>query len=256
MQISNDITNPDPSVNQDNQSKNLYGEYQVQRFFSGLQLMLTAGAVSSYNYSNSPLYSGTQQSRNHAAFLQLDQTVLHKLSLTAGARYEYFNMNGQEEGKPVFRAGANYELAKTSFLRASYGQGYRFPSIAERYIQTSVGVLNIFPNPALNSESGWNAEIGFKQGFSFKKIKGFIDLAFFYSRYQNMIDFNLGVWKPITDPFNPFPSFGFISLNIGETQIPGLDVSINLERKVGKITIQNLNAVETGLCGNTVNFRS
>jgi iron complex outermembrane receptor protein len=240
MQIINDITNPDPLINQDNQSKNLYGEYQVQRFFSGLQLMLTAGAVSSYNYSNSPLYSGTQQSRNHAAFLQLDQTILHRLSLTAGARYEYFNMNGQEEGKPVFRAGANYELAKASFLRASYGQGYRFPSIAERYIQTSVGALNIFPNPALNSETGWNAEIGFKQGFSFKKIKGFIDLAFFYSRYQNMIDFNLGIWKPIADFTNPFPSVGFISLNIGETQIPGLDVSINLERKVGKFTIQSI----------------
>jgi iron complex outermembrane receptor protein len=172
--------------------------------------------------------------------VQLDQTVFHKLSLTAGARYEYFNMNGQEEGKPVFRAGANYQMAKASFLRASYGQGYRFPSIAERYIQTSVGVLNIFPNPSLKSETGWNAEVGFKQGFSIEKIKGFFDVAFFYSRYQNMIDFNLGIWKPITDPFNPFLSFGFISLNIGETQIPGLDLSVNLERKLGKITIQSI----------------
>jgi iron complex outermembrane receptor protein len=31
MYISNDITNPDPSVNQDNSSSNLYAEYQVQR---------------------------------------------------------------------------------------------------------------------------------------------------------------------------------------------------------------------------------
>lgn len=240
MYISNDITNPDPTVNQDNSSKNFYSEYQVQRFLTGLNMALTAGLVSSMNYSKSPLYSGIQESKNQALFLQVDEALTRRLNLSVGARYEYFNMNGEKESKPVFRAGANFEAAKFTFIRASFGQGYRFPSIAERYVQTNVGLLNIFPNPNLKSETGYNAELGIKQGFAIKGVKGFVDLAGFYTRYKNMIDFNLGVWKPITDPFNPFPSLGFKSLNIGETQIAGVDFSINGEGFIGKVKLQTL----------------
>jgi iron complex outermembrane receptor protein len=239
MYISNDITNPDPSVNQDNSSSNLYAEYQVQRYITQFRLNITGGLLSSSNQSNSPLYSGNQQSRNHAAFVQLDQTVTKKLNLSAGARYEYFNMNGSTESKPVYRAGINYELAKATFLRGSYGMGYRFPSIAERYIQTSVGLLNVFPNPYLQSETGWNAEIGVKQGFSLMGLKGFLDLAYFHTQYQNMIDFNLGMWRTFNFA-DPFKSYGFTSLNIGDTKISGFDVSLNAEGTWGKWRLQTL----------------
>ncbi|MCG9881114.1 MAG: TonB-dependent receptor, partial [Bacteroidia bacterium] len=240
MYISNDIINSDPTINQDNSSRNTYVEYQVQRFISSLNLVITGGFANSLNYSNSPLYQGVQSSRNHAGFIQLDQTIAKKITLNAGARWEYFKMNQTEESKPVFRAGANYELAKASFLRASFGQGYRFPSIAERYIQTSVGLLNIFPNPNLGSETGWNAEIGLKQGFSLGKVKGFVDVAYFHTQYQNMIDFNLGMWRRIDDPFNPLKSYGFTSLNIGDTKITGLDLSVNATGNIGKLKLQTI----------------
>jgi len=239
MYISNDISNPDPNINQDNSSNNLYAEYQVQRYLTGVKLNITGGLLSSFNQSNSPLYSGFQHSRNLAAFVQLDQTVTAKLNASAGARYEYFNMNGSEESKPVFRGSLNYELAKASFLRASCGQGYRFPSIAERYIQTSVGLLNVFPNTNLKSESGWNAEIGYKQGFVLKGLRGYFDFAYFYTQYQNMIDFNLGMWRAF-DFNNPFKSYGFTSLNIGETKISGIDLSLNAEGTVGKFKLQSI----------------
>lgn len=239
MYINNDITNADPSVNQDNSSRNTYAEYQVQRFVSSINLVVTAGIANSLNYSNSPLYQGIQSSRNHAGFLQLDQTIAKKLTLNAGARWEYFKMNQTEESKPVFRTGANYELAKATFLRASYGQGYRFPSIAERYIETSVGVLNIFPNPQLGSETGWNAEIGIKQGFSLGRIKGFLDAAYFHTQYQNMIDFNFGFWRQ-PSLVNPLAGLGFKTLNIGETRINGLDISLNAQGNLGPILVQTI----------------
>ncbi|MDP3927604.1 MAG: TonB-dependent receptor, partial [Bacteroidota bacterium] len=226
-------------VNQDNSSRNTYAEYQVQRFITGLNLTITGGVANSLSYSNSPLFMGVQSSRNHAAFLQLDQTIARKLTLNAGARYEYFNMNETSESKPVFRTGANYELAKATFIRSSFGQGYRFPSIAERYIETSVGILNIFPNPNLASETGWNAEIGIKQGFSFAKVKGFLDVAYFHTQYQNMIDFNFGVWRGF-DIQNPFSGLGFKTLNIGETRITGLDVSVNATGNIGPVSVQTI----------------
>mgnify|MGYP001206815707 CR=1 FL=1 len=66
-----------------------------------------------------------------------------------------------------------------TFLRASYGQGYRFPSIAEKYISSAVGPLNVFPNPNLEPEYGWSAEIGMKQGFKIKNFKGYFDVSGF-----------------------------------------------------------------------------
>ncbi|MBC7382613.1 MAG: TonB-dependent receptor [Bacteroidia bacterium] len=236
MYINNDIQNADPTVNQDNSSRNIYGEYQLQRVFTDVALTFTGGLAGNSNVSNSPLFNGSNQSKNIAAFVQLDKIFFRKLFVNAGARYEHFNMNGSKESKPVFRAGANYELGKSTFIRASYGQGYRFPSIAERYIKTSVGQLNVFSNPALHSETGWNAEVGIKQGFSVGSVKGFLDVAYFFTRYQNMIDFNFGVWNA-TDPFK---GIGFKTLNVGETQISGIDISLNSEGKIGKILIQSI----------------
>jgi iron complex outermembrane receptor protein len=228
--VNNDITNTDTAaVNQDNTSNNFFGEYQVQQYLSAIRMTLTAGGIYQYSRTNSPLYQGFQESRNIAAFLQLDKALGKRLNLSGGARIEHYAINGRGEQKPVFRAGANFEAAKATFLRASFGQGFRFPSIAERYIQTSVGLLNIFPNPNLQAETGWNAELGIKQGFQWHALKGYIDVAGFYTRYQNMIDFNLGVWRPIVDPFNPFPSFGFMTINTGEAQIAGFDLSSGAE---------------------------
>ena len=94
-----------------------------------------------------------------------------KINLTAGMRLEYFKIDSvQSEGK-LFNKDLNIPFSlyleleqpinrRIHFLRASYGQGYRFPSIAEKYISTFVGGLNIFPNNNIQPEYGWSAEIG------------------------------------------------------------------------------------------------
>ena len=48
---------------------------------------------------------------------------------------------------PIFRTGINWQAADYTFLRASFGQGYRYPSIAEKYASTTLGSVKIFPNP-------------------------------------------------------------------------------------------------------------
>jgi len=56
-------------------------------------------------------------------------------------------------------------------VQGSWGQGYRFPTITERFITTSFGVFKIEANPDLVPESGWSAELGIKQGIKIGKIK-------------------------------------------------------------------------------------
>ena len=48
--------------------------------------------------------------------------------------------------KPIFRAGLNYQLADYSFIRASFGQGYRYPSLTEKYARKAIGGVGVCPH--------------------------------------------------------------------------------------------------------------
>ena len=90
--------------------------------------------------------------------------------------------------------GLNYQIAEGTFIRSSWGQGYRFPSMAELFVTTNVSDIEIFPNPELRSEKGWSSEIGLKQAVQFGKFRSFIDIAAFIMRYDDMMEFTFGQW--------------------------------------------------------------
>jgi len=247
--------NNDNDNNQSNRSDVYYSEYQVQKQIAN-GYNFTAGVVHSYTNGTSDLYKGnladtieaqaSSSNRNIASYFQVNKTFFKVLTISTGARYEYFNIQSPqvgdtmpavkvEEGKPVFRAGANLKLAKASFLRASFGQGYRFPTIAEKFIRTAVGPIRIYPNDSLKSETSWNAEIGFKQGFKIGNFLGYLDAAYFIQSFQDNIEFNFGVFGP-PDPSQLF-GLGFSSLNIGNTEVKGVDISLAGQGKIGKTGI-------------------
>ncbi|MFN3530451.1 MAG: TonB-dependent receptor [Bacteroidia bacterium] len=211
-----------------------YNEYQYQqplKLWENTKTIFTGGLVHIYNFVNSgPLY-GLRDSRNLAAYVQLDQQI-GKLNYSAGMRYEQYVINNEPPIRyPVVRLGANYELFKASWLRASFGQGFRTPSVAERYVNAAVGALLILPNPALESESGWSTELGWKQGWQIGKIKGFADLAAFWTQYENMIEFSYR-----TD----FPEgIGFKALNLtgSTTMIRGIELSSGGAGEIGRFKV-------------------
>ncbi|MBR9859940.1 TonB-dependent receptor [bacterium] len=234
FRVANDVDNGDTARDQSNFSDLMYLEYQFTHKFEN-KLKLITGAVGQYAQTQSPLFSGTQVSNNAAAYVQLERKW-GKLLTNGGIRYEYFRLNHRQEMKPVVRAGLNYELAKATFLRASYGQGYRFPSIAEAYVSTSVGPVELFPNPDIKSETGDNIEIGIKQGFKIKGIQGMIDIAAYRMNFQNMTEFTFAAWKPFNPPADL--GFGFKSVNIPETRVQGLELSIVSSGKIQGFEIQ------------------
>ncbi|NND33155.1 MAG: TonB-dependent receptor [Saprospiraceae bacterium] len=212
-----------------NTSKLWYGEYQFLHRMPGINAILTTGLVGIKTNVQAELYGDTTlKSNNIAAFLQLEKKW-HQLSLNLGVRYEQNTVSGPsaigteripngkiQETKPVFRLGANYQLAEGTYLRASWGQGYRYPTIAEKYISTSFGATLISPNLSLQSETGWSGEVGLKQGFELGEFGGFIDVAAYWSEYFDMMEFVFtGLIK------------GFQSQNVGDTRIRGIDVSLN-----------------------------
>ena len=148
------------------------------------------------------------------------------LTLSAGGRLEYFQLNDSITAmKPIFRAGSSLKIYQETYLRASYGQGYRFPTITERFIRTGVGSFGVFPNPNLLPESSWNAEVGIKQGLKFGGLYGYLDIAGFWQEYQNTIEYMFGIWNEFTSAQTMASGAGFMFLNTGDSRVVGIDAS-------------------------------
>ncbi len=215
----------------------IYNEYQYQKAFGdtiGNELKLILGASNSYSAIHSDSIYGNKTSDNAASYLQIDYK-LKKVLFSVGTRAEYFRVDTLERRFiKVLRAGLNWHVFKATYIRASVGEGYRMPSIAELYASTSSGSLNIFPNSNLQPESGWGAEIALKQGFMFGKFKGMADVAAFRTRYSNMIEFIFNIYPPYPGYFgNPLPYLGFKALNYTNARISGVEASLAAEGKIG-----------------------
>ena len=219
LNIDNNNTN-----DQENFSDYVFAEYQYQRSFSEIALTITGGASASYNNVRAPLYGDrTLSGVNVAVYAQVDKKFFDKLNATLGMRAETnIQTEAKTETKPVFRFGLNYQAHEATYIRASFGQAYRFPSIAEKFIETQLGSdLAIVPNDELISETGFSAEIGLKQGWqtSNKGLQGYIDVAFFYMRYKDMMEFN------VANDIEGDHLIVFNSKNVGNTFISGVEVS-------------------------------
>ncbi len=159
------------------------------------------------------------------------------MNASVGLRFERYVLDGQVDySTPVFRAGLNCRLGDHSYLRASFGQGYRFPSVAEKYTATYVGSVQIFPNPDLVSETGWSSEIGFKQGIKLGDWYGYFDMAAFWTEYSDMIEFLFGIHGP--DSLGPIEeNYGFKALNVGNARITGVEFTLYGSGKIGSLPV-------------------
>ena len=230
-------------------------DYQFQKSWQEKGVLTTG-----ISYIQSDVLSnlfGNHVSKNGSFYAQYDRKI-KKLDLTAGVRVEYFEMDGKQGdsdfklGKntvspvyPIFRIGAHYALTKLTHLRASFGQGVRYPSVAERFTFASVGALNVFPNPSLKRETGWAAEIGIKQLFPIGTWKAMVDVAAFINEYDNMMEFTFGNYLPVgatpsTDPNNPYyimKWLGFRAENAEKARISGIELSMNSQGKIKEVEL-------------------
>ncbi|NVK27083.1 MAG: TonB-dependent receptor [Flavobacteriia bacterium] len=211
-----------------NASRMGFLEYLYQFSFDALSI--SAGANGQYGRSNSEVFEGLHTLNGQAAFLQADYDFKW-VTLTGGIRYEALQLDNTRWSRPVVRLGANGGTRSTRF-RASYGEGFRFPTMAEVYTRTNVGALQVFPNRGLNPESGWSAEAGVRQLFAIGLVKGYVDLAAFWMHYDNMMEFSFGKWGE--GSANPIQDFGFRSINVGSTEVPGIELSSALEVSIGE----------------------
>jgi outer membrane cobalamin receptor len=236
--------NTHQSNHQDIKSTFIFADYNFRRDYEFLQgLEFIGGLSGQYSIVNADMYKGggydINRFYNLSGYAQFENNLFKTLTLSIGLRLEYYNMNGNENDfQPIFRAGMNLKIMKETYIRLSYGQGYRFPTIAERYISTNVGSFSVFDNPDLKPERSWNAEAGIKQGFKFFNYFGYLDVALFEQEYTNTIEYLFGRWAY---PTQEISGYGFRFLNTGHSRITGIDISVSGAAQLAdKVTLRTI----------------
>jgi len=223
------------NTDQNSEDDTYFADYQFQRHLEN-NLTWTSGVTGTYIISIANTYGKRYRyGASTGAYSQFDKKF-NRLNVSLGARWEAFRLEEDKaNSRPVFRTGLNYKVFEYTFLRASFGQGFRYPTIAEKYIRSSAGSINLFPNDSLQPEKGWSAEIGFKQGFKVSNWTGFLDVAGFWSEYRNMIEFGFGYHFPYQATFYPpdtvFKYLGFKAYNVSNARITGIDASVSGQGK-------------------------
>ncbi|TFH46494.1 MAG: TonB-dependent receptor, partial [Bacteroidia bacterium] len=205
-------------------SANLFGEYQFWYRISD-HMNFTTGL--SENWSNvTSNFFGDHKGINLAGFAQVEVRPWPRLKISGGLRIEQNILDGdRDKVVPVFRAGVNLQAAEFTFLRASFGQGYRYPSIAEKHASTTLGSVRIFPNQYIQAESGWTSEIGVKQGVRLGEIKGQADLSLFFSQNSDMIEYIFGLYP---DQVTGEYGLGFQAANVEQSRVYGSELEFML----------------------------
>ena len=226
--------NAERSGAQSAKSLMVYNEFKYLKTIRRIGLSIETGVLNNYARSFGRVFSGNNYdtlpalmtSENFAAYVQLEEKIpqVKGLTIVGGARFEGFYTDKKFDCAPIFRLGINYQIPRafTSF-RASIGQGYRYPTIGEKYISITVGSYGFYPNPDLKPEKSWNAEFGIVQPYKVGQFKGMLDVAAFHQEYKNFIEFAFGNWGT-TGTF--LHDMGFMYLNTGPASITGVDMSL------------------------------
>ncbi|MFZ4797563.1 MAG: TonB-dependent receptor [Bacteroidia bacterium] len=219
---------------------NLYAFDYNNKYKINKYIALNSGIYSTFLFANGNLYNGEFGGGTAAIYSQAEFTY-RKLIVSGGLRYETIAQDTSKIEKALLkRIGLNWQVANKTFIRTNYSEGYRVPSIGEKYVQDKISFLSVLPNPVLVPEKGWTAEIGVQQGFKIAGFVGSLDCAIFMQDYDSMIDYKFDQYNKHPTPENPDPLLGFKAFNLGHVRAGGIDFSLQGEGKIKDVMIRIL----------------
>ena len=219
MWFRNHFTDNVGAGGDDSRSDVVRGE--VQATWVPLQSQIvTFGGEGNTDHVNANVF-GRHSGRGWAFYLQDELRLLWDLRLTLGGRYDAQDVdslgsNGQFNPK----ASLVYTPVPGTTMRASFGRGFRAPSVAEAFASTRVSGFLIVPNPSLLPEHSYSYEVGVNQVLGETAL---LDAALFRTDYSNLIE----------SGFNAQGQGQFS--NVTEARVQGVELSAKLdpfERKV------------------------
>lgn len=153
-----------------------------------------------------------------AAFLQWEEEVGDRVRLAAGLRYDRYSIDAVKTSERVSpKLSATFRAAGTTTLRASFGYGFRVPSLAERFTDNR-DFFPIVRNPGIRPERSVGYEVGARVHLpAFGRGEIQLDGALFWNDYWDLIEPRL---KP------EIQAFQFD--NLTRARIRGVELSADL----------------------------
>jgi iron complex outermembrane receptor protein len=197
------------------------GEFRGELHPTGNRVA-TVGAEGSFSDVRTNIFTGdtnltsnvirTHDQREFAAYAEGEQR-LGRARLTAGVRTDFIAVDGGGLSTVLSpRIGAVLSTARAGVWRASVGRGFRAPSLAERFVSTTVQAFRVVPNPNLHSETAWSVELGNTATVS-SAVRW--DAALFWTEAYDLIE-------PTVDT-----SRGRIQFqNVARARLAGLDLAL------------------------------
>jgi len=198
----------------------------------------TFGSEVTKHHTNSLIY-GIHDTWDYAVYLEDELKFSPLWTLNLGSRFDHHRVQGISADQQISpRMGLVFHPWGGTSIRLSAGHGFRAPSIAEVFASITVSGFRVVPNLDLKeAERAWSLELGMRQAFAFQFASGapstnfrrnpigwlvnnfnpnfILDLAFFWSRYKNMIDVNI----------NP-ELLAFQFINLGRARNQGLELRL------------------------------
>lgn len=253
MKIGLDNNTNGEETGKDLFSETYYLDYKYKGWSNILSSNIIIGSSTSNVFSKSEIFNGDNRSNTSSVYSFIEREE-ESTTVSLGGRYEFvqiksegkFLFEGEEAtnnfsiGYPLFYLGLKHQINYNSSFRSYFGQGVRFPSIAEMASSTNVhGGTYIYPNLSLKAESGWSYEMAYHLNQNIKNINFDIDIAYFMMRYNNMMEFSFAQWGTEYDLAHAF-GLGFKTVNIGKTQIDGIETELNANLKINQFCKSSL----------------
>jgi vitamin B12 transporter len=151
-----------------------------------------------------------RSARLDSAYAQLSTSPIDTLTLTAGLRYDDHEAFGAET---TGRAAVAWVAAEATTLRASYGEGFKAPTLFQLFSE--------FGNEFLEPERAEAWDVGIEQRLFDRALV--LSGTYFSARTSNMIDFVSCFGG--SDPRCPARPFGFYD-NVQKTRVDGFELGL------------------------------
>jgi iron complex outermembrane receptor protein len=179
--------------------------------------LMTVGVAATGNFVSSNLF-GKNSAGYGAIYIQDAVEWSEQFKITLGARFDYSkikNINSDSKINP--KLGLVYKISEGNAIRASFGTGFRAPSLAEVFTSTSLSGFLVIPNTdSLSAETSVSFEVGFNQNLGNWLV---LDMAIFYNDFWDLIEASI----VLADDNNSYIQFQ----NISRARVRGFEVSAN-----------------------------
>ncbi|MBL8270440.1 TonB-dependent receptor plug domain-containing protein [Steroidobacter sp.] len=163
---------------------------------------LSTVSPSTFDPNPTPLTGDVQ---TDSAYAQLNATLLEVVSLSAGVRYDDHDTFGSHT---TSRASAAWSVTPSTILRASYGEGFKAPTLYQLYSQ--------YGNANLDAEEAESWDAGIEQHLFNKRLV--VSATYFDRDTTNMIDF----------VSTATPPFGYYD-NMQKTNASGVELALSAQ---------------------------